>query len=73
MIWGILWHSKNKLNGVCEHLIYDHGLPMLFRTRKEAREWVEKNYGYIKHRKDLRGEPHGWRMPKPVKVEMQLL
>ncbi len=41
-----------------------------FLTRKAAREWAEKHFGYIKGRKDLRIEPHCWRMPRPVRVKV---
>ena len=70
MIWGILWHSENKLNGVTEHLIHKDCFPCLFHTRREARDSIQSNFGYIKNRPDLRLEPHGWRMPRPVKVKI---
>lgn len=41
---------------------------LLFRTRSEAREWIEKEYGYLRTRPDLQAEPHGWKMPIPVRV-----
>lgn len=46
--------------------------PVLFRTRREAQLFIAKEYGYLRHRPDLRAEPHGWRMPKAVKVEVTL-
>ena len=70
MLWGLLWRSKNKLNGITEHLIYRNCVPLIFRTRKQAREWADTHYGYIRNRPDLRREPHGWRLPKPVKIEI---
>jgi len=39
-----------------------------FRTKRDAQEFIRENYGYIARRADLRKEPHGWRMPLPVKV-----
>jgi len=45
-------------------------LPALFRTRRECRDYIKEKYGYIKNREDLREEPHGWRLPRPVKVEI---
>lgn len=66
--WGCLWSQRNKLDGVTEHLIYDNCLPALFITKREATKYIQKNYGYIAKRKDLRVEPHCWRVPKPVKV-----
>jgi hypothetical protein len=66
--WAVLWHSENKLNGKTVYFISNEGEWMLFRTRQQAREWNEKEHGFIKGRPDLRGEPHGWRMPKIVRV-----
>jgi len=71
-LWGGQWYSRNRLDGVTRHLLYDNCLPVLFRTRRECREYIEREYGYIKDRKDLRGEPHGWRLPKAVKVGVVL-
>ncbi len=67
-LWAVRWHSRNKLDGDTKHILYENCLPMLFRTRKEARVWIENKYGYIRSRPDLRGEPHGWRLPKAIKV-----
>lgn len=68
-LWGALWRSRNRLDGEQTHLLgnYDNG-PALFRTRAKAREWIEKHYGYIAKRPDLRAEPHGWLIPIPVRV-----
>lgn len=71
-IWGVLWHSKNKLDGITEHLIYRNCIPVLFRTRREARIFIHKEYGYIKTRHDLRNEPHGWRLPRAVRVGLTI-
>ncbi len=81
MSWAIKWHSENKLDGVTEHLMglwpdykrssnvsgYYKGV---FQTRQQARDFNNKHNGYIRNRPDLRAEPHGWRMPKVVKVEV---
>lgn len=72
--WGLLWRSENKREGVSEVLIWDwrdmsRQGPKLFHTRREAREWKRKHYGYINKRSDLRAEPHGWKPPKVVKVK----
>jgi len=67
-MYGVLWRSKNQLDGESEHLMYEDGLPLLFVTKKKAMEWVRHNYGYIAKRKDLCAEPHGWRMPQAVRV-----
>lgn len=61
--WAIKWHVGFMWNGATPHL---------FITRREAREYIEKDYGYIKTRPDLRNAPHYWRLPKAVKVEIML-
>lgn len=70
--WGALWHCKCKLDGVTEHICFEHCLPALFIRKGDAQEWIRKHYGYIAKRKDLRAEPFGWRMPKPVRVSIAL-
>ena len=72
-LWAGEWYSKNHLDGITKHLLYENCLPVLFRTRREIREYIEKKYGYIKDRKDLRDEPHGWRLPRAVKVKLEIL
>jgi len=73
MLWGVLWRQEN-INGKHEHLCWDWKTnkvtPQLFRTRHEARQWAKENYGYMRRRKDLRVEPHGWKSPLIVKVTM---
>ena len=71
--WSVLWRAKNKLDGVTEHLMWRcPGRPAVFRTRREAREYIASEYGYIKTRPDLQREPHGWRVPRAVKVQVVL-
>ncbi len=67
-LWAAEWCSKNLLDGEERHLINRDSVPVLFRTRKRTREWIEAEYGYIRTRADLRKEPHGWSIPKAVKV-----
>lgn len=75
--WGLFdWKPKeamarNKPGATFhyEHLVFDEGYPAMFRTRREARAFSEKRYGYIKKRPDLRTYPHFWRMPKPVRIK----
>lgn len=69
-IWGLLWRSKNRRDGVVEHLLYVNCLPVLFATKKEASAYAAREWSWLKTRPDLRREPHGWRMPKPVKVRL---
>jgi len=68
--WGALWRSRTFLHGQQNHLVINmkDGMPVLFHTRKDARAWIKQRYGYIKDRPDLMAEPHGWRMPIPVRV-----
>lgn len=69
--WAVLWRSKSKQSGVCQHLIFDlSGVVKLFFAKRLAVEWIKKEYGFIRTRADLRAEPHGWRMPVPVKVTL---
>lgn len=70
--WAALWRSDNELDGKREHIMFDQLMPKLFHTRQQARDWIAERYGYIKERPDLRGEPHGWKMPVPVRVKVQL-
>ena len=69
-LWAAEWHSVNCLDGERRHIMNENCLPVLFRTRKQCREWIEKRYSYIKERTDLRDEPHGWRYPQPIKVKL---
>jgi len=69
--WGVLWRSKSKKSGVCQCLMFNSsGVATLFRKKRLAVEWIEKEYGFIRTRVDLRAEPNGWRMPVPVKVTL---
>lgn len=52
--------------------LWDRGYPLLFTTRSEARRYICERYGYIKTRPDLQAEPHGWKMPVPVRVAVEL-
>lgn len=69
--WAVKWRSYTRRDGKDEHLMWAHGTtPLLFKTRKEARNWISTHYGYIRRRADLRAEPHGWKMPVVVKVRV---
>lgn len=70
--WAALWRYRNKADGPTEHLICRGCLPKLFRTRARARAWIQEQYGYMKHRHDLRRGPHGWRLPKAVRVTVKV-
>ena len=75
--WAILWRSQNKRDGYTERFVWDwkdplRTTPILFRTRREARAMIRERYGYIKSRPDLRAEPHGWKIPRPIKVVVEI-
>ena len=85
MAWAIKWRSENRLDGKTEHLMGRHHPSMpkvpdhlagytkiVFSTRQGAREFIREHYGYIRERADLRREPHGWKMPVPVQVTVQI-
>lgn len=72
-LWAGQWHSKSTLDGEIKHILWENLSPKLFRTRRECRVWIKANYGYIAERPDLRGEPHGWRMPQAKKVIIKVL
>jgi len=73
-VWSILWQSDNKLNGKREGLVRRPGQssPVLFQSRQNARNFINRQYGYIRGRPDLRAEPHGWKMPHAVKVVVDI-
>lgn len=72
IVWGALWRSNSYLDGgLRTHIINGPDcLPVLFRTRIAAREYIDKHYGYIRTRPDLQEQPHGWRIPVPVRVKI---
>ncbi len=74
--WALKWYSKNKLDGVTERLMMHMGFYgkeiAIFKTRREAREFLKEKYSYIGKRSDLRKEPHGWTVPKVVKVKLTM-
>lgn len=70
-LWAAKWSQTNTLDGHREHLCLWHlRAPTLFQTRAECREFIEKEYGYIRTRPDLRSEPHCWRVPQAVRVQV---
>lgn len=68
-LWGALWRSNNRA-GKREELICEYGIPVMFKTREECLQYIEKDYGYLKSRPDLKSEPHGWKMPIPIRVSI---
>ena len=71
--WGVMWRSDSAFDRLSRHLIYRKRIPVMFFTRREAREWIKKHYGYISERPDLQRKPHGWKMPVPVKLRVVLV
>lgn len=72
-LWGVKWTSDCRLDGRRSHLVNENCVPVLFRTRADARAWVAGKYGYIAGRPDLRAEPHGWRIPQAVRVLVSVI
>lgn len=70
--WGVLWRSCNRLDGERAHIVCEDCQPALFRTRREARAFIKDRYGFIKTRPDLQQEPHGWKMPVPVRLKVMV-
>jgi hypothetical protein len=58
------------LDGKKENLQGEGGNLPMFRTRAECREFIKERYGYIARSPDLKKEPHGWKMPIPVRVQV---
>ena len=70
--WAVQWRSDNKLDGKQRRLLWAGERPLLFYTRRAAREYIHEKWGYIKLRPELQQEPHGWKMPLPVKVRVTI-
>ena len=71
--WAPKWKSRNQLDGLTEYLATEAVTSLrLFRSRADCRAYIQEMYGYIKHRRDLRTEPHGWRVPKAVRVRVTI-
>lgn len=80
--WAVKWREDSWLDGKSEYLIGRFGsggkipdilsgyITMVFKTREQARKFVKRKFGYIRKRPDLRREPHGWKMPVVVKVNV---
>lgn len=66
--WVAWWWTKEDKG----HPVFENCMPKLFHKRSEARKFIQDKYGYIKTRKDLREYPHYWRLPKAVKVSVNI-
>jgi len=72
-LWAAQWRSKNKLDGETTHIIKVNLIPALFKTKRECLAFIKEKYGYIAMRKDLRIDPHGWKVPIPIKVRIEAI
>lgn len=70
--WSLKWYSRNYRDGITEYIIFENCLPKFFLTRETARQYANEKYRYIKTRKDLKEEPHGWRFPKAIKIRITI-
>lgn len=81
--WAIKWRSESRIDGKREFLrgrfhsesasvpeCLSGYITMVFATREQARKFKREHYGYIRNSPDLRAEPHGWKMPQVVKVNV---
>lgn len=72
--WAIRWESgPNSLDGVHAYFLWGGAAPLVFRTKRECKEYIDDHWGYIRKRPDLHKFPHGWRMPKPVRVTVMVM
>ena len=71
LAWGIKWVSDPPLDGHKEYIIGGaFGEQAAFATRREARAYRDKRYGYIREREDLKRPPHCWKLPQVVRIKM---
>ena len=72
--WAPEWHSRNRLDGDQRYFMCEPKPPYvrLFKTKRACRAWIRETHGYIAKGRDLRTEPHGWFMPKAVKVNVRI-
>lgn len=70
--WTVLWRSQNQVDGKTESIQWEMGLPLLFTSRTATRAYIKHRWGYIAVRPDLHKEPHGWKMPIPIKVNLRM-
>ena len=72
--WAIKWQVVPELNETLANIYFVGNIhkDLLFDTKTEAQWVIRGKYGYIAKRKDLRGRPHYWRMPKAVRVKVTI-
>ena len=71
--WAPQWNEYTESAGRQRHIMWDKGMPLLFHTRRECRAWITRHYDFIRTRADLRAEPHGWRLPRAVRVNVSIV
>ena len=73
--WAILWVSGDSMGGQNCYLMGEPeaGMTILFRTRRQARAYRDKRWGYIRGREELRVAPHFWRLPRVVRCEVTII
>lgn len=70
--WAIKRDTTTRLDGRRVYLEGNGLHTRLFRTKRECQAFIKEKYGYTRTRKDLRAEPHCWRMPKAVRVQVEV-
>ena len=75
--WGVEWRSADHDGGQTRRLQWSPeegpGDYRLFRTKAACERYIRERYGYIANRHDLRGGVFNWRMPKAVRVIVEIL
>lgn len=70
MPWAIQRCSNGRLDGKTDWIM--RGRRGIFNTRTEARAYLNKHHGWMRRRLDLRAKPHGWKMPRVVRVTVTI-
>lgn len=53
-------------------IMWKNCYPLLFVTKKQAKEYADKEWGYLRKREDIRRAPHFWRMPKIIRITLSM-
>ena len=76
-VWGVLirWGGEDQYFLGCVSVrrpieIRGFTTALAFETRKQAREYIKAQFGYLARRADLRARSHNWRMPVPIKLRI---
>ena len=72
-VWvAISQYKGDSLLGLAGLMHYNNGVPAIFRTKRECKEWIDKEY-YCYRRRPKRQRHKSWRLPKPVKAVVKVL